>query len=312
MALIDKLTAIGDAIREKNGTTELIPLVDMPQAILDIVSGGGAVYESIVYNEDNTITLTDKDGIVHTMECEYTDGKLTSVKYDRKSIALTYDGDLLVKIGKTAVDMANAKTYGIEALDHTVTFTVDGEAYEVVSVKDGNSVNVPATQPNNNGNIVNRWSVNGDEVIFPYTPTTDVIIDGIIPTQEDILYDFYGVSKTEYPYLLIEWHKKGVEGLYTYTPRVYFAHGYSENQYMGLIIEGPYKVGGSDSNYFYESSLPDKSLSTIVNKTMNTVHNVGETVSSNKGFYLDGAGDYYVTNVPPLTSYETKANISYI
>lgn len=40
MALIDRLTAIGDAIREKNGTTEPIPLVDMPQAILDIVSGG--------------------------------------------------------------------------------------------------------------------------------------------------------------------------------------------------------------------------------------------------------------------------------
>ncbi len=39
MALTDKLTAIGNAIREKNGTTELIPLADMPQAILDISSG---------------------------------------------------------------------------------------------------------------------------------------------------------------------------------------------------------------------------------------------------------------------------------
>lgn len=42
MALTDKLTAIGDAIREKNGTTDLIPLADMPQAILDI-SGGGTI-----------------------------------------------------------------------------------------------------------------------------------------------------------------------------------------------------------------------------------------------------------------------------
>jgi hypothetical protein len=33
MALIDKLSAIGDAIREKNGTTDLIPLGDMPAAI---------------------------------------------------------------------------------------------------------------------------------------------------------------------------------------------------------------------------------------------------------------------------------------
>lgn len=42
MALIDKLTAIGNAIREKTGTTDLIPLADMPQAILNIEGGGGA------------------------------------------------------------------------------------------------------------------------------------------------------------------------------------------------------------------------------------------------------------------------------
>lgn len=40
MALTDKLVAIGDAIREKKGTSDLIPLADMPQAIRDIVSGG--------------------------------------------------------------------------------------------------------------------------------------------------------------------------------------------------------------------------------------------------------------------------------
>jgi hypothetical protein len=108
MALTDGLKAIGDAIREKNGTTDLIPFVDMPQAILDIVSGGGTNYESIVYNEDNTITLTDKDGVIHTMECEYTDGKITSVKYNGKSVRLAYSGDKLVKVGKTAVDLSNA------------------------------------------------------------------------------------------------------------------------------------------------------------------------------------------------------------
>jgi hypothetical protein len=48
MALTDKLTAIGDAIREKNGTTELIPLADMPQAILDI-SGGGETVDLLQY-----------------------------------------------------------------------------------------------------------------------------------------------------------------------------------------------------------------------------------------------------------------------
>jgi N-acetylneuraminic acid mutarotase len=104
----ERYKAIADAIREKSGTTELMQPADMPQAILDIVSGGGSQYTSIVYNEDNTITLTDKDGVIHTMECEYTDGKLTSVKYDGKVVDLTYNGDLLVKVGKTAIDMENA------------------------------------------------------------------------------------------------------------------------------------------------------------------------------------------------------------
>ena len=40
MALINTLTEIGNAIREKTGGTELIPLKEMPQAILDISSGG--------------------------------------------------------------------------------------------------------------------------------------------------------------------------------------------------------------------------------------------------------------------------------
>lgn len=49
MALIDRLNAIGDAIREKNGTTELIPFKDMPQAILDIESGGASL--NIAYGD---------------------------------------------------------------------------------------------------------------------------------------------------------------------------------------------------------------------------------------------------------------------
>lgn len=49
MALTDKLVAIGDAIREKTGTTDLIPLADMPQAIKDISSGGTEEIEMVQY-----------------------------------------------------------------------------------------------------------------------------------------------------------------------------------------------------------------------------------------------------------------------
>ena len=40
MALTDKLTAIGDAIREKEGSTGLIPLSDMPSRIQALSTGG--------------------------------------------------------------------------------------------------------------------------------------------------------------------------------------------------------------------------------------------------------------------------------
>lgn len=56
MALTDKLMAIGDAIREKNGTTKLIPLAAMPQAIRNI-SGGGET-ETGITPLDNTVTFT--------------------------------------------------------------------------------------------------------------------------------------------------------------------------------------------------------------------------------------------------------------
>lgn len=106
MALINELTNIGNAIREKTGGTELIPLKEMAGAIQGISSG--TEYTNIVYNEDNTVTLTDKDGVVHRMSCTYEDGKLISATYDGEAVELTYNGDVLVNVGKAAVDMSKA------------------------------------------------------------------------------------------------------------------------------------------------------------------------------------------------------------
>ena len=67
MALIDKLTAVADAIRSKTGTTEPMPLDEMATAILNISVGSP---------EKTTITLDDgtelpkptlKDGCNHAM-----------------------------------------------------------------------------------------------------------------------------------------------------------------------------------------------------------------------------------------------------
>ena len=111
MALINELTNIGNAIREKTGGTALIPLKEMASAISGISSG--TEYTNIVYNEDNTVTLTDKDGVVHRMSCTYENGKLTGVNYDGKAVDLTYNGDVLVNVGNTVVDMSNAKSTNI-------------------------------------------------------------------------------------------------------------------------------------------------------------------------------------------------------
>ena len=148
---VDRYKAIADAIRKKNGTTELMHPADMPQAILDIVGGGdvtiGADYTNIVYNEDDTITLTDKDGVEHTMECEYTDGKLTSVKYDGKADKLTYDGDVLVKVGKTAVDIENAPT------EPQTTVKADSSASNLVLVGVSSEVVITSREITTNSSV---------------------------------------------------------------------------------------------------------------------------------------------------------------
>ena len=65
MALIDKLTAIADAIRGKTGGTDLLTLDDMEAAIAGIQSGGGGsgvtVTEYIVTeNEDRSLWINEQ------------------------------------------------------------------------------------------------------------------------------------------------------------------------------------------------------------------------------------------------------------
>lgn len=66
MALTDKLSAIGSAIREKTGGTELLTLDAMPVAIQGIQAGGGelkyiqmAISFSMPKNKSGTQTITN-------------------------------------------------------------------------------------------------------------------------------------------------------------------------------------------------------------------------------------------------------------
>lgn len=60
MALTDKLSAIGDAIREKTGKEELIKLDDMPQEIASISTGDDSLLLSLI---DTTLTDLNTDKI---------------------------------------------------------------------------------------------------------------------------------------------------------------------------------------------------------------------------------------------------------
>ena len=174
--LDDGLKSVADSIRAKGGTGENLEFPSgFNSAIENIqVSGGGASYTSITYKDNDTIELLDKDGTEHIMACVYEDDKLVSVTYDGKSIKLGYEDDVLKSVGKTAVDLTNAKTNGGVSLDHTVTFLADGEPYEVVSVRNGNSVNAPATRPISNSGVFVGWMLNNETIDFPYLFESDV------------------------------------------------------------------------------------------------------------------------------------------
>ena len=70
---------------------------------------GGVLYTDIEYKDDNTVILTEEDGIQHTIRCVYSEDKLQTLYYDETEISLTYnDEGELVKIGDTIVDMSIA------------------------------------------------------------------------------------------------------------------------------------------------------------------------------------------------------------
>lgn len=75
MALIDKLTAIGDAIREKTGDTAKLKLDAMPEAIRNIEGSGGMDDTLVTFDQQNaqvTAYLADADA-------QYTDSNYSTV-----------------------------------------------------------------------------------------------------------------------------------------------------------------------------------------------------------------------------------------
>lgn len=80
MALTDKLTAIGDAIRSKTGSSDLLTLDEMPQKIQSIQTGGGGGADTGLADSLVNGTITSYSSDVQTLrEHAFSDCALTSV-----------------------------------------------------------------------------------------------------------------------------------------------------------------------------------------------------------------------------------------
>ena len=229
-------------------------------AIAEISGGGGTEYTNIEFKEDNTIELTDTNGNVHTMECEYTDGKLTSVKYDGNSVALRYDGDALIGVGDTVVDLSGVEDSGVKLLDHTITFTVDGEPYEIVSVKSGNSVNAP-TVPQIEGKSLSSWNVDGVPIDFPYQPLKDTEIYAVLSSILEKIYNRYGYTIQQYSQILIQVTSKGTIG------RVIFGNNLNIYYKSGSWYCNEYDVYILPSGKVENITDPESLCNTILSNT---------------------------------------------
>ena len=127
---------LADAYRTAIGSTEPIVVGELANKVTEAIGSGGGgdcvQYKSITYNADNTIILIDSDDVEHIMSCVYEDGKITSITLDDEEIKLSYDGDDLIAVENTAIDLSNApipKVDGVSIygglLKPTATLTLD-------------------------------------------------------------------------------------------------------------------------------------------------------------------------------------------
>jgi hypothetical protein len=101
---------IADAYRNAIGSTDPITIGELANKVGEAISNGGGDsihYKSITYNEDNTITLIDNDDIEHIMVCIYEDEKITSITLGDEEIKLNYDGDKLITVEDTEINLGS-------------------------------------------------------------------------------------------------------------------------------------------------------------------------------------------------------------
>ena len=153
-------------------------------------------------------------------------------------------------------------------LDHTVTFTVDGAPYEIVSVKRGNSVNAPATEPTSENGSFAGWLLNGAIVGFPYAPTSDTEITAHISTLINLIYDNYNVDKNVYPYVFVNFdnYKK---------VKVIFTNGYQITSSGTMFLPNAPHLYGTGANVNFTDYDNVETALTIAIEKVTTLETMG-------------------------------------
>jgi hypothetical protein len=181
--LAELLQAIADAIREKKNSVESINAQNFPKEILELSIGDSdsVNYVKVIWNEDDTISFVDTDGITHLMDCKYEDDKITEVIYNNEKIGINYKNDDLILINDTEIDLSKLKiesyieqytsiTYKeddtIELLDtdgvtHTMTYIYDGDKIDIINY-DGKKIKLGYIEGTNRLNRIGNTEINLD------------------------------------------------------------------------------------------------------------------------------------------------------
>lgn len=115
----ETLIGIGNAIREKNGTTDLIATTDMATAISNLPTGGGATYPDLWYNACAIYT--------EVMQSQFDTSQISKLIFDYEIYNTTSANGLICYWTITA-----GKGYGVQAGSNKIS-----PSCELVAIEDG-------------------------------------------------------------------------------------------------------------------------------------------------------------------------------